>query len=126
MVQSKKLYLCICLLKRRQNQASTGNLLKVSNMSVTIHKVNSKDDLKKFVQFGIDLYEGNEYYVPPLVYDERATLNRSKNPAFDHCDANYFMAYRDGEIVGRIGVIMGPLKRYGEVAWPPGFYRSGP
>lgn len=75
-------------------------------MSVTIHKVNTKEELKKFIQFGIDLYDGNDYYVPPLVYDEQATLNRSKNPAFDHCDAIYFMAYRDGEIVGRIGVII--------------------
>lgn len=75
-------------------------------MSVIIHKVKTKDDQKKFIQFGIDLYEGNEYYVPPLVYDERATLSRTKNPAFDHCDADFFLAYRDDEIVGRIGVIL--------------------
>ncbi|RNC66067.1 GNAT family N-acetyltransferase [Proteiniphilum sp. X52] len=75
-------------------------------MSVIINKVRTKDDLKKFIRFGIDLYEGNEYFVPPLIYDERATLDRSKNPAFDHCDANYFLAYRDDEIVGRIGVII--------------------
>lgn len=75
-------------------------------MSVIIKKVTSKDDLMKFIQFGIDLYKGNEYFVPPLIYDVRATLNRSKNPAFDHCDATYFLAYRDGEIVGRIAVII--------------------
>ncbi len=75
-------------------------------MSVIINKVRTKDDLKKFIRFGIDLYEGNEFFVPPLIYDERATLNWSKNPAFDHCDANYFLAYRNDEIVGRIGVII--------------------
>ena len=75
-------------------------------MSVVIHKVNSKDELMKFIQFGIDLYEGNEFFVPPLVYDERATLRIDKNPAFEHCDATYFLAYRDGEIVGRIGAII--------------------
>lgn len=75
-------------------------------MSVVIHKVNSKDDLMKFIQFGIDLYEGNEFFVPPLFYDERATLRVDKNPAFEHCDAIYFLAYRDGEIVGRIGAII--------------------
>jgi GNAT superfamily N-acetyltransferase len=75
-------------------------------MSVIIKKVSSKDDLMKFIQFGIDLYKENEYFVPPLIYDERATLNRSKNPAFDHCDASYFLAYREGEIVGRIGVFI--------------------
>ena len=75
-------------------------------MSVIINKVRTKEDLKKFIQFGIDLYEGNEYFVPSLIYDERDTLNWSKNPAFDHCDATYFLAYRDEEIVGRIGVII--------------------
>lgn len=75
-------------------------------MSVSIKKVNSKDELKKFVNFGIKLYEGNQFYVPPLVYDELATLNRSKNPAFDHCDAALFMACRNDEIVGRIAVII--------------------
>jgi GNAT superfamily N-acetyltransferase len=75
-------------------------------MSVVIQKVNSKDDLMKFIQFGIDLYEGNEFFVPPLVYDERATLRMDKNPAFDHCDASYFLAYRDGKTVGRIAAII--------------------
>ncbi len=75
-------------------------------MAVIINKVRTKDDLRKFIQFGIDLYEGNEYFVPPLIYDERITLSWNKNPAFDHCDANYFLAYRDNEIVGRIGVII--------------------
>jgi hypothetical protein len=55
-------------------------------MSVIIKKVTSKDDLMKFIQFGIDLYKGNEYFVPPLIYDERATLNRSKNPASSLCN----------------------------------------
>jgi GNAT superfamily N-acetyltransferase len=75
-------------------------------MSVIIKKVTSKDDLMKFIHFGIDLYKGNDYFVPPLIYDERATLNRSKNPAFDHCDATYFLAYREGDIVGRIAAII--------------------
>lgn len=75
-------------------------------MSVEIRKVTTKDMLRDFVQFGIDLYAGNEYFVPPLVYDEMATLNQSKNPAFDHCDSAYFMAYKDGAIVGRIAAII--------------------
>lgn len=75
-------------------------------MPVIIKKVTSKDDLMKFINFGIDLYKGNDYFVPPLIYDERATLNRSKNPAFDHCEATYFLAYRKSEIVGRIAAII--------------------
>lgn len=75
-------------------------------MAVTIKHVVSKDELKDFVYFGIKLYEGNDYFVPPLVYDELATLNPRKNPAFEHCDAACFLAYRHGEIVGRIAVII--------------------
>ena len=62
--------------------------------------------LKQFVRFGIDLYKGNEYYVPPLIYDEMATLNSEKNPAFDHCEATYFMAFRGDKPVGRIAAFI--------------------
>ena len=75
-------------------------------MTVVIKKVTSNDDLMKFIHFSIDLYKGNDYFVPPLIYDERATLTRSKNPAFVHCDATYLLAYSGGEIVGRIAAII--------------------
>jgi GNAT superfamily N-acetyltransferase len=75
-------------------------------MSIHIHQIAKKEDYAKFVQFGIDLYEGNNYFVPPLFSDERDTLNRSKNPAFEHCDAAFFLAYKKEKIVGRIGVIV--------------------
>ncbi len=66
----------------------------------------SRSNLKKFVQFQIDLYEGNEYFVPPLISDNVDTLDPNKNPAFDFCESAYFMAYRDGKPVGRIAVIL--------------------
>jgi GNAT superfamily N-acetyltransferase len=75
-------------------------------MSVEIKKVTGKEMLKQFVRFGIDLYKGNEYYVPPLIYDEMATLNSEKNPAFDHCEATYFMAFRGDKPVGRIAAFI--------------------
>lgn len=65
-----------------------------------------KSQLKKFVKFGIDLYKGNQYFVPPLVVDELATLDPEKNPAFDFCEAEYFMAFKDGKPVGRIAAII--------------------
>lgn len=65
-----------------------------------------KEELKKFTQYQIDLYKGNPYYVPPLVSDDVATLSPEVNPAFDFCDSVYFMAYRDGEPVGRIAGII--------------------
>ena len=57
------------------------------HMSIVIKKVTDKSDLKKFVYFNINLYKGCDQYVPPLIYDEFATLNRDKNHAFDHCEA---------------------------------------
>lgn len=66
----------------------------------------TKSNLKKFTQFQIDLYDGNPYYVPPLISDDLATLNPKKNPAFDFCEGVYYMAYRDGKPVGRIAGII--------------------
>ena len=76
-------------------------------MSVTIEPIEAtKSSLKKFVQFGIDHYRGNEFFVPPLLMDDVNTLLPDKNPAFDFCRAQSFMAYRDGKPVGRItGII---------------------
>lgn len=65
-----------------------------------------KAALKKFTQFQIDLYNGNPYFVPPLISDDVNTLSPEINPAFDFCDAVYFMAYRDGKPVGRIAGII--------------------
>ena len=65
-----------------------------------------KRDLLPFVKFPIRLYRGNPCYVPPLVLDEVATLSPDKNPAFDFCEAQCFMAYRDGKPAGRIAAII--------------------
>lgn len=65
-----------------------------------------KAELEKYVKFGIDLYNGNPYFVPPLIFDEMETLMPGKNPAFDFCKAKSWMALRDGKPVGRItGII---------------------
>ncbi len=76
-------------------------------MAVEIKKI-SKDikSLRKFVQFGTDFYKNNPYFVPPLRSDDVDTLNPQKNPAFDFCESEYFMAYKDGKAVGRIAAII--------------------
>ena len=66
----------------------------------------TRANLRRFVNFGIGLYDGSPYYVPPLVLDDINTLDPGKNPAFDFCDAAYFMAYRDGKPVGRIAAMI--------------------
>lgn len=63
-------------------------------------------ELKKFVKFGVDFYKGNRFFVPPLIFDDIATLNPKVNPAFEHCEAQCFMAYKDGRPVGRIAAII--------------------
>ncbi|MDR2954365.1 MAG: hypothetical protein LBV43_04720 [Prevotella sp.] len=69
-------------------------------------KSNSKALKKAFVKFPIGLYKGCPYYVPPLILDELDTLNKKKNPAFDFCEMQLFLAYRGKEIVGRIAGII--------------------
>ena len=77
-------------------------------MAVEIREIQpTKRNLLKFVHFPIDvLYRDNKYFVPPLVTDEINTLRPDKNPAFDFCEAVYYLAYRDGKIVGRVAGII--------------------
>lgn len=76
-------------------------------MAVEIKEIKpTKSEITRFVEFGIDFYKGNKYFVPSLVMDDVNTLLPSANPAFEFCEAQSFMAYRDGKPVGRItGII---------------------
>lgn len=71
-----------------------------------IKPVNSKRELKRFIKFSIELYNGNQYAVPPLIADDLNTLSKETNPAFDFCEAQYFLCYRQGKPVGRIAAII--------------------
>ena len=73
---------------------------------VEIRKVTTKRELKQFVQFYYDLYRGSEQAVPYLFFDEMATLRRDKNPSFECCEADYFLALREGRVVGRVAAII--------------------
>ena len=75
-------------------------------MSVNIVKVENKRQLKNFIEFGYSLYKNNPYYVPELYGDVMNTLRKDRNSAFEFCEADYFLAYRDSKIVGRIAVII--------------------
>lgn len=66
----------------------------------------TRKELRKFTQLQIDLYKDNPYFVPSLISDDVDTLDPEKNPAFDFCEAQCFMAYRDGKPVGRIAGII--------------------
>ena len=73
---------------------------------IEIKKVESKKDLKTFIRFPETLYKGNAYWVPPLEFDEMNVLRRDVNPAFDHCEAEYWLAYKDGVLAGRVAGII--------------------
>ncbi|MDR2084603.1 MAG: N-acetyltransferase [Bacteroidales bacterium] len=73
---------------------------------ITIREVTNKKELKKFIRFGNKLYEGNQYFCPQLEFDELNTLTIEKNPAFENCESIYYLAYKDGKIVGRIAGII--------------------
>ncbi|MEI7981100.1 MAG: hypothetical protein WCI71_05575 [Bacteroidota bacterium] len=75
-------------------------------MDVEIRKVVSRSDLKKFVGFPFLLYKGNKFWCPPLKFDEFNTLREDKNPAFEYCEAAYFIAYCNNRPVGRIAGII--------------------
>ena len=73
---------------------------------IKIRKVSTKKELKQFVQFYYDLYRGNDNAVPYLYSDEMSTLRSDKNPSFECCEAQYFLAYKDEKIVGRVAAII--------------------
>ena len=76
------------------------------NTEIEIRRVETKEDLDSFIDFYYDLYRGNEYAVPFMRFDEVSTLSKDKNSSFEFCDAEYFLALRDGKVVGRVAAII--------------------
>ncbi|HWM62983.1 MAG TPA: GNAT family N-acetyltransferase [Solirubrobacterales bacterium] len=70
--------------------------------TVSIRPVRTRRELKRFVKVPFGLHRDNPQWVAPLIFDRMQFLNREKNPYFDHAEAEYFLAERDGEPVGRI------------------------
>lgn len=74
--------------------------------SVIIKSVASRRDLRHFIDFHYDLYKGNAYDAPTLFSDDWNTLSKDVNPAFEFCEAEYFLAYKDRRLVGRVAAII--------------------
>ena len=68
-------------------------------MAIIIKKVSSKKELKTFIRFNYELYKGNPYSVPDLYDDMLNTFSSKKNAAFEFCEAEYFLAYKDNKVV---------------------------
>lgn len=78
-------------------------------MAVIIKPVETKADLKIFVQFANKLYEGCPYYIPTLDFDELNYFNPAKNPVLKYADYALFLAYKDGKVVGRVAALISKL-----------------
>ena len=72
---------------------------------IEIRPAQTKKEMKQFIRFNYELYKDNPYSVPDIYEDMVATFS-DKNPAMEFCDAVYYLAYRDGEIVGRVAGII--------------------
>jgi ribosomal protein S18 acetylase RimI-like enzyme len=77
-------------------------------VDIQLKEVKTLRDLRTFAKFPLQLYRGHPYYVPTLISDDINTLRRDKNPAFDFCEARYWLAYREGRVAGRIAAIYNP------------------
>lgn len=75
-------------------------------MPVSIRPVTTKKEMKQFIRFNYELYKGSPYAVPELYNDVRDTLDPNKNAAFEFCEAQPFVALRDGKVVGRIVAVI--------------------
>lgn len=91
-------------------------------MTVTIKTVTSRKDLKTFVRFANRLYKGDRFYVPSMPVDDLNTFDRKKNGAFDFCDTELYLAYKDGEVAGRVAAI---VNRKANEAWKVNQVRFG-
>jgi hypothetical protein len=74
--------------------------------NLEIRPVRSQKDLRRFVDFPFQLYKSNPCWVPPIKSDENKTLSKKLNPVFEYCEAEYWLAVKDGKIVGRIAAII--------------------
>ena len=73
---------------------------------IEIRPVTTRQELQQFVQFFYDLYRGNDCAVPYLYSEEMSTLRHDKNTSFECCESQYFMAFKDGQLVGRVAAII--------------------
>ena len=73
---------------------------------IEVIKVESKKNVKDFVMFPFELYKDCEYWVPPIINEEIDAMDTNKNPVFKNAEAEFYLAYKDNKIVGRIAAIV--------------------
>lgn len=73
---------------------------------ITLKEAKTKREIKRFVLFPFSLYKNNKYWVPPIIKDEIDNFNPRKNPVFKNAQANFFLAYKNKKLVGRVLAII--------------------
>jgi len=92
-------------------------------MPIEIRRVETKRDLRTFINLPLTIYKGNPCFVPAIQFDEFATLSKDKNPAFEFSEAEYWLAYKDGKLAGRIAALINNRyiekwgNKYGRFGW---------
>lgn len=74
-------------------------------MQVRLVDTTTQKDLKKFIRFPFELYRGNSFWVPTMVSEIRDVMDKTKNPFFNHSEADFFLAEEKGQVLGRIAAI---------------------
>lgn len=91
-------------------------------MDIIVEEIRGKKQLKEFVRYPYLLYKNHPHHIPKLAFDEMTTLSKKKNPAFDHCESRYWLAYKNGKVAGRIAAIVN--KKFIE-KWNKNYLRFG-
>lgn len=99
-------YLYLCILKSCLRTTFRKRQLRNNYRMIEIRTVSKTKDIERFIDFRTALYKDDPCAVPYLFKDEKDTLMPNRNPAFDFCEAEYYMAYRDGKPVGRVAAII--------------------
>jgi len=73
---------------------------------LTVRPICSKRDAYSFIRFLWKIYRDYPAWIPPLVMDRKKLMDREKNPFYKHSDAEFYLAERDGIVVGRIAAII--------------------
>jgi GNAT superfamily N-acetyltransferase len=76
---------------------------------VRVRAARDRQDLRRFIDLPYRLHARDPLWVPPLRRDVEDLLSRDKNPFFEHAEAEYFVAERGGDVVGRIAAISNRL-----------------
>ncbi len=93
---------------------------------IRIKEATTKKEMEQFILFPYELYKDDKNWVPPLIFDEKNTYNRKKNPSFEFCEAAFFLAFKGDKVVGRtLGIINhkankrwnNKLTRFGSIAF---------